>query len=503
MELIIPSIFSSKRSCPKILFVASEAAPFARAGGLGEIMRSLPRALRGLGCDARVLIPKYGTINTGEYPMKMAVERIAYMPEASDPYGLYISNVLSHEDAEGGVTYFLENQEYFEKRANIYGYGDDPVRWALLSQSTLEFLRRSDWRPDIIVANDWQTGFIADFLKHQYAKDPILSKIATVFVIHNLYHQGMLDHRFVSESDFDSGEEPVPALNDPRLLSLNGMRRGIMWSDAISTVSPTYAKEILTPELGEGLNELLLEKRARLFGVLNAVDYEVFNPQTDRRIRYVYSRHSPGVRAKNKAVLQEKFNLKINPQKFIIGVVSRMDEQKGFDLLIQIAEPLFDNIDFQMVVVGGGDNKYRLFFQELEKKYPGRFGGHYFFDNILPALVFAGADVVLIPSRFEPSGLVQMEAMRYGAIPIVRRTGGLADSVTDFDGTKGDGFAFANFDPYGLFAAVIRAREEYNNKKSWDALVARAMQKDFSWTNSAKEYARIFKIAIANRNEMG
>jgi len=498
MSPLIPSIFGKKQA--KILFISPEAAPFIKVGGLGEVMRSLPKALRKLGYDARVFTPKYASMDTEKFSLKKIVDGLKFLSETADPHGLFVCNVLQHEDEdEGIVAYFLENMEFFEKRANVYGYADDPVRWVLLCRAALEFIRQYDWIPDIIVANDWQTGFLPDFLKHFYAKYHKFSGIKTLFMIHNLNYQGMFDHRFISETDYDSGQAPIPEFNDPAILKLNGMRRGIMWADMLATVSPTYAKEILTSESGEGLNELLKERRAVLFGVLNGIDYDVYNPEKDKLIPYHFSSNSIEKRARNKIALQEKFNLEINPKKFLIGIVSRMDEQKGFDLIMQICNPLFENVDFQMVVVGGGDNKYRVFFQDIESRFSKRFGGHYFYDEILPRLVFAGADAILVPSRFEPSGLVQMEAMRYGTVPIVRKVGGLADSVNDFDGEKGDGFVFNNYDPYALLVAIVRAEETFNNKKTWSSIVRRAMQADFSWEKSAQKYDELFKILLDNK----
>ncbi|KKU15491.1 hypothetical protein A3A20_02260 [Candidatus Wolfebacteria bacterium RIFCSPLOWO2_01_FULL_45_19] len=490
----IPSIFGKKAA--KILFISPEAAPFVKVGGLGEVMRALPKALRELGYDARVLTPKYASMNLENFPLTKIYEGLEFVPEELDPHGLFVCNVLQNESEEDVVAYFLENMEYFEKRANVYGYADDTVRWVLLCKAALEFIKQSDWVPDIIVTNDWQTGFLPDFLKHSYHQHRKLSGIKTMFIIHNLNFQGMFDHRFLSETDYDSGQAAIPELGDPNILKLNGMRRGIMWSDLIVTVSPTYSKEILTTDFGEGLNELLKEKRSVLFGVLNGIDYDIYNPQKDKLIPHPFSYNNLEKRALNKTALQEKFNLKVDPRKFVIGIVSRMDEQKGFELIMQICNPLFENVDFQMVVVGGGDNKYRLFFQEMEKKYPGRFGGHYFYDEILPRLVFAGADAILVPSRFEPSGLVQMEAMRYGAIPIVRHVGGLADSVRDFDGEQGDGFVFNNYDPYALLVAIVRAKETFSNKKTWTTIVSHSMQNDFSWKKSAQDYDKLFNILL-------
>ena len=492
-------MLKSFQKLPKILFVASEAAPFVKVGGLGEVMYSLPKALRELGYDARIMIPKYASIDTEKFPLQLEVAGIKSLTDDSDPYDLLVSNILKYVDKNGHTTaYFLENMEYYEKRANVYGYGDDTIRWVLLSKGVLEFLKRADWRPDIIVASDWQTGFIPNLLRTDYKDDPVLCKIKVIFSIHNLQFQGLFDHRFVSEMDFDAGQSKIPAFFDPKLLKLNGMRRGIIYADLINTVSPTYAREILNEELGEKLNGLLSERRSILFGILNGIDTDSFNPLTDPNIATNYSINNLDRRIENKIALQKHFGLPVDENKFVIGIVSRMDGQKGFDLIIQIADSLIQNVDFQLVIVGTGSNEYRCFFQELQKKYFQKIAGYFFFDNKLPRMIFAGADSILIPSRFEPSGLVQMEAMRYGAIPIVRKTGGLADSVEDYvpGEDKGTGFVFNNYDQYALLIAIIRALEVYRNKKEWAKLMRRAMAKDFSWKGSAKEYIKLFSQVL-------
>ena len=492
-------MLKSFQKLPKILFVASEAAPFVKVGGLGEVMYSLPKALRELGYDARIMIPKYASIDTEKFPLQLEVAGIKSLTDDSDPYDLLVSNILKYVDKNGHTTaYFLENMEYYEKRANVYGYGDDTIRWVLLSKGVLEFLKRADWRPDIIVASDWQTGFIPNLLRTDYKDDPVLCKIKVIFSIHNLQFQGLFDHRFVSEMDFDAGQAKIPAFFDPKLLKLNGMRRGIIYADLINTVSPTYAREILNEELGEKLNGLLSERRSILFGILNGIDTDSFNPLTDPNIATNYSINNLDRRIENKIALQKHFGLPVDENKFVIGIVSRMDGQKGFDLIIQIADSLIQNVDFQLVIVGTGSNEYRCFFQELQKKYFQKIAGYFFFDNKLPRMIFAGADSILIPSRFEPSGLVQMEAMRYGAIPIVRKTGGLADSVEDYvpGEDKGTGFVFNNYDQYALLIAIIRALEVYRNKKEWAKLMRRAMAKDFSWKGSAKEYIKLFSQVL-------
>ncbi len=489
---------SPKKPALKILFVASEAAPFVKVGGLGEVMHSLPKALREQGQDARVMIPRYAHVDAAKFPLKMELEQLRVGDPQTDPNAILVSNVLRHDSQDGSITYFLENMEYYEKRANVYGYGDDTIRWVLLSKGTLEFVRQSSWKPDVIVACDWQAGFIANYLHTEYKNDPILRGITTVFSIHNLRYQGMFDSHFINELDFDSGQRDIPALPDEGIIKLSGMRRGIMYADVINTVSPTYAKEILTEEFGETLQGVLGERKARLFGVLNGIDTESLNPETDPDLATTYNAKSIEKRKDNKTALQKQFGIATDPKKFVVGYVGRMDDQKGLDLVIQMADQLLDNLNMQLVMVGDGDPKYRTFFEKLKEKYPENLGIHFAFDNRLPRMIFSGADAVLVPSKFEPCGLVQLEAMRYGAVPIVRKVGGLADSVEDFNPEtgRGTGFVFEKYDPFSLTIAVVRACEIHKQEKVWSKIVKSAMAEDFSWHKSAKEYTKLFEMAL-------
>ncbi|MCL5733640.1 MAG: glycogen synthase, partial [Patescibacteria group bacterium] len=478
---------------------ASESGPFIKVGGLGEVMHSLPKALRELGHDARVMIPKYATIETDKFPLKLEVSNLKIMPEANDPNGLFVSNVFRYEEKSGKTTaYFLENMEYYEKRANAYGYADDAVRWALLSKGTLEFLRKSKWTPDIIVACDWQAGLLPNYLHTEYEKDPLFSKIATVFSIHNLSYQGMFDHHLVVPTDYDAGQETIPTFDNPRLSKLNFMRRGIKYADAINTVSPTYAQEITTPEYGEMLNDLLIERRARLFGILNGIDYDYYNPETDPQLDHKYSDSTLYKRNKNKIFLRKKFGMEQKENTPLFAIVSRLTDQKGFGLLFDTARSLLKNFNMQLIVLGAGDSSFVNFFQGLMSEYPKSVAGHFSYDDSLPRLILGSADVLLMPSKFEPSGLTQMEAMRYGAIPLVRKTGGLADTVTDYDpvNQKGTGFVFEPFDSYVFYGAIIRALETFKYPQYWEKIQKRAMREDFSWSSSAKEYLKLFEKAI-------
>lgn len=478
----------------KILFVASEISPFVKVGGLGEVMHALPEALAGLGHDVRTMAPNYASLSEEEFPMTTVVEGLLVPNPGNEDI---VCNVKKHKNGNDQINYFLENQEYYEKRGSVYGYDDDPARWALLSRGTLEFIRRGDWQPDIIVANDWQGGLIPNYMKCEYEKDPVIGKIASAFIIHNIHYQGMFDYRHVSELDYDDGRSPIPAITDPRLLKINFMRRGIRYADVINTVSPSYAREITTPEYGELLDQLLQERRSRLFGILNGINYDNYDPETNPYVEFKYSVKELEERIKNKKVLQQKFNLPEKKDAFVVAIVSRLAAQKGLDLVLDTIQPLLENFDFQFVVLGTGESRYVSFFEELDKKYK-NVATHLSFDNILPHVIFSGADAILIPSRFEPCGLTQMEAMRYGVIPIVRKIGGLADSVKDHTSETdvGTGFVFENYDEHAFLGTFMRAYELYKYPKIWQEIQKRAMTENFSWEKSAKEYEKLFLRAL-------
>jgi len=491
----------------KVLFVVAEAYPYATVGGLGMVIFSLTRALKKIGVDCQIFMPKYGSIDEKKYKMEMILEGLKVPTGEKGEKEFLICNVKRHISSESGVpVYFLENMEYYEKRSNVYGYSDDPTRFALLSRGVLEFLIKSHqfpfifsknprWLPDIINCADWHTGALPNYLKTVYKDDSVLSKIKTVFSIHNLIFQGVFDHRFVSQMDFDDGKSPIDSFFSEKLGKQNFMRRGIIYSDTVNTVSETYTQEIMTPEYGEKLDELLKEVRTKVFGILNALDYEQINPITDKLIPFNFSISNFKDRAKNKIYLQKEFNLEYSPDKPILGMVTRLDEQKGIDLLSPILEILITGFDCQFIIVGGGEGKYRGFFEEMAKKFPKKVGCHLMPDFNLSRHIFAGCDIFLVPSRFEPCGITQMEAMRYGAIPVVRKTGGLADTVEDFNPitNSGTGFVFEKFSSYALFGTIVRALETYKYKKVWQKLIKKAMSVNFSWEASAQKYLNLYK----------
>lgn len=492
----------------KVLFVTTEQFPFAKVGGLGDVMFSLPRALAREGCDARVMMPRYGSIDRELLAGAKLVEERLAVPTVSDrSEDDLICNVLrvdaTDDDRSPVTTYFLENQEYYELRSNVYGYIDDRLRFALLSRGCLEFLRLTDeWTPDVIVATDWMTGYLTNYLKTDYRDTPRLKNMLSVFSIHNIFSQGPSRRsRFIPQTELDDGHSPLPYFFDKRMEDINAMRRGIMYADVITTVSPTYAKEIMTPEYGEGLDELLKERRHDVVGILNGIDYDVKDPAADPAIAKTYSARTLADRAENKTALQQRFGLPEDPDVFVAGIVSRLDKQKGLDLLEPIIGSFLKSTGAQLVLVGSGAPELMDFFHGLQRKFPAQVGVHLQYDDVIPHLVWSGADVQLVPSRFEPCGLTQMEAMRYGAIPVVRRVGGLADTVADYHpGTGvGTGFVFDELDPTALLMALVRAHVNWRHKESWAELQQRAMKADFSWTHTARQYMKLFAAALDGR----
>ncbi len=500
----ITALLGIKKPKTKILFLSSEEAPFAKVGGLGEVIFSLPRALKYLGFDARVMIPLYGSIDKEKLPLQYAFSDLQ-VPTSSKAETKLICNVKKYTPPQFArypvTTYFLENQEYYELRSNVYGYSDDRIRFALLCRGCLEFLATSrEWVPDIIVCADWMTGYLPNLLKTEYRDHKVLGNIATLFSIHNLAIQGTgRPLRFIPDSERDDGNGPLPDLLSEEMAKLNPMRRGIIHADLVNTVSPTYAKEITTEEYGEGLEELLREKRSMLYGILNGIDFETNDPGTDRGLASRFTAKNIEARDMNKAALQKRLGLPAKKDAFFIGIISRLSKQKGFDLLQPVIDPFLRATGSQLVVVGTGDSELMDFFQDLSKRLPEQAAAHLQYDDVLPHLVFAGCDAILIPSKYEPSGLTQMEAMRFGAVPVARRTGGLADTIDDLfpDDNKITGFLFNEMDPHELLIAMTRAFANWRHRNDWRSLQKRVMMKDFSWNRSAREYADLFQKAIA------
>lgn len=484
----------------KILIVAAEVFPYASVGGISRVIPQLAKALKEKGHDVRVFMPKFGLIDEDKYKLDTVLEGLK-VPTNSEKKEVLICNVKKHSLSSGVTVYFLENQEYYEKRANVYGYSDDPLRWALLSRGALEFIKNSHdgWVPNIIHSNDWQTGLISNYIKTTYKNDNILRRIVSTFTIHSMSHQGMFDHRNISELDYDDGKSEIAGFFSNKLNKQNFLKRGIIYSDIVNAVSEKYALEILTPEYGEGLDQLLLELRSKLFGIVNGIDVEELNPETDDFIPENFTYRTLEKRKLNKLALQKEFGLEQNTETPILAYWGRLDAQKGLDLLFSILWPLLTLYEHvQFVQVGGGAGNYVQTLKKLAADFPKQVGVHPLPNFTLPRLIMSGADIVMFPSKFEPCGIVQMEAMRYGAVPVVRATGGLADTVENFDPktNSGTGFVFKNYDKWEFFAQVVRALEVYNHKKIWQGIVERAMKKDFSWINAAGKYEDLYRKGI-------
>jgi starch synthase len=474
----------------KVLFIGAEMWPYASVGGLSRVMFNLPQALVDLGVDARVLIPKYGKINTNVYKMKPVFKDLRVSVGGKDDL---ICNVLTHQIPDGPLTYFLENEEYFELRANEYGYADDAIRWGVLQKGAWEFISQNqEWIPDIVHFNDWQTGLMANYFANEYRECEELKHIKTVFTIHSLRFQAIYDHTFVSDLDSDKGKSKIPGILSEDFWKLNSVKRGIAYADHVTTVSPTYAKEILTKEFGEGLGELLIENKAKLTGILNGIDFSDFDPETDPALHKNFRSGEWKKRQENKVFLQEKFGLEINPQIPIFIISYRLTEQKGLDLVMSIMETMLSEFKTQLIVNGDGESIYKKYFNSLKDKYPNQVGLNMQFDENLPRLLFAGGDILIHPSRFEPCGIVQLEAMRYGCVPLVRRVGGLADTVID----RENGFTFDKFEANSLLITMSRAYELFKHEELFDEMRTDCMLNNFSWHSAAKKYLRLYKKLI-------
>lgn len=480
----------------KVLMVATEAYPYASVGGAGSVMGNLSKALRKIGHDVRVFIPKFGSINEEDYPMEVVYSGLK-VPTGDESCPELICNVKSLKNESGVTFYFLENQEYYEKRANVYGYKDDPVRFLLLSRGAIEFIRTGIFVPDIVHCNDWHTGAIPNFLKTVYKDDQKLENVYSLYTIHNLAYQGAFDHRHVSELDYDDGTSEIAPFFSPRVETQNFMKRGILYADAVNTVSKSYAREILTPEFGEGLDKILLALKSKLFGIVNGIDYDDFNPATDSMIEQTYDIRSLAKRVENKKFLQKEFDLKVDEDVPVFGFIGRLDFMKGIDMAVNVLRNVLREYDVQFVEVGGGDWSIVELLEALKKEFPKKVGIHPYPNFTLPRILFSGCDCILYPSRFEPCGIVQIEAMRYGAVPIVRNVGGLSDTVENFDTLKGtgNGLVFNDFSDFSLYGQIVRAIELFKNKPLWKKLQINGMNSDFSWEHSALEYAKLYERA--------
>lgn len=471
----------------KVLFAASEAAPFIKTGGLGDVIGSLPKALKKENVDVRVVMPKYHDI-PAEIQEKIKWKESIYVPVGwrNQFCG------LEHMVYEGVPFYFIDNKYYYS-RPGYYGYPDDGERFAFFNRAVLEMLPFFDFQPDVIHSHDWQAGMVPALHKILYQQKPYYRNIKTVFTIHNLKYQGVFLPEVLREL-FNLGNEHLTREGLEFHNNVSYLKGGINYADMVTTVSPTYAQEIQTPFYGEQMDELLKSQGHKIRGILNGLDYEEYNPQTDDNLKYIYSTGNLDQKSRNKSWLQKHLGL---PEKDVpmMAMITRLVPQKGLDLVQYVLDELL-TLDLQLVIVGTGDHQYEQMFQQASHHHPEKCNVQLKFDNQLARQVYAASDMFLMPSRFEPCGLGQLIALRYGSVPIVRQTGGLLDTVVHHRDPSGEGvgFTFANYNAHEMLSAVKEAVTLYRqNPSDWHRLVKKGMEKDYSWDHSALVYKSLYE----------
>jgi len=472
-----------------VLFVSAEVAPLIKTGGLADVAGALPGALRQLGHDVRVVMPRYQRIRQSKTPQAGPIAA-AFLPAGERQEEMRVWTTQLGDTP----VYLLDIPAAFERPA-IYGEEDDDRRFALFCRGVLALMQHlrevSGWTPDIVHCNDWHTGLLPNYLKTYYTYT--FGQIATVYTIHNLAYQGVFNGftLHLSGLTMDGFVEEHAGL--PYRNQVNYMARGLLYSDLINTVSPTYAQEILTPEYGEGLDGLLRSRRDRLEGLLNGIDYTFFNPETDPHITMNYSADDLRGKAICKAALQKECGFPEDRDLPLVGMVTRLAEQKGLDLLDGVMPWLLSQSNIQLVLLGTGQPYIEQAFANYMRAYPKRVHVQLRFDAALAQRIYAGCDLFLMPSRYEPGGLGQLIALRYGTVPVVRATGGLNDTVRE--GWDGNGFRFHPYEPRYLQDALARALRSFQDKSSWDMLRQRGMREDHSWQSSARAYIGLYERA--------
>ena len=476
----------------KVLFVATEATPFIKTGGLADVMGALPKELQKQGIEAALVLPKYPSVAEA-YGKELKTVYTGRMNLAWRNQYIGVESLLKN----GMPVYFIDNEYYF-KRSGLYGYGDDAERFAYFSKAVLSMLPAIPFKPDIIHTNDWHTGPVGAYLKEEFMQDPYYRGMKNIYTIHNLKYQGIFGKEIVEDvlglsmRLFYNGN----LANDG---NVNFMKAGMCYADYITTVSPTYAEEIRYAYFGEGLQDYVALCSDKLSGILNGLDKAVYNPSTDSFIKSKFTVKSVFTRKpQNKEALQKELGLPVKRDLPLVAMITRLVEAKGLDLVLRIMDELLQE-EIQLVVIGTGDESYVKALQALARRNPDRVSVNILFDEALARRVYAGADLFLMPSRYEACGLSQMIAMRYGTIPVVRETGGLKDSVANFEkctNQSGNGLSFFNFNAHELLFAVKRGLSYYADKPVWNKLVANAMYSDNGWEKSAQAYVSLYKKVL-------
>lgn len=475
----------------RITFIASEVAPLAKTGGLADVAGALPRHLHAQGHDVRVFMPLYsgmGTQALATSPVESAQDVPLHLGTHHYRYSLHSARLPD----SNVPLYLVHCPEAFDRPSLYSSEPDEHLRFLILQRAALDGCQRLQFAPDIVHCNDWHTALVPLLLKSVYAWDRLFAGSRSVLSIHNIGYQG----QFGAATVFDIGGDVSP-LVAPQTAggTLNWLREGIRHADAVATVSPTYADEICTPLGGHGLDAALRARHDRVVGILNGVDYDEWDPGTDRYLKYRYSRADLSGKARTKAALLDWLNLQADPAAPLMGIVSRLAVQKGFDLLFDTMAQIIDARKLVLVVLGSGEARYEEFFAYLQQRFPGRVFFQRGYDNELAHLIEAASDMFLMPSLYEPCGLNQMYSLKYGTVPIVRRTGGLADSVQRWDPRtrQGTGVVFDHFDANAIRWAIHTTLDLYEDRDAWRQMVMNGMAQDFSWSKQTGEYVKLYE----------
>jgi len=480
-----------------VCFVSAEVFPFAKTGGLGDVSGALPKYLAPHGVETRMFMPLYNTID-----FKGAeVHRVGFLQNVPVQFGAstITFNVLTTKLPGSSINVYLIDCPQLYHRGSVYtDSADEYLRFAFLSYAALVCCQHMGWRPDIVHCNDWHTGLMPLLLRTAFGWDRMFHGVGTVMTVHNIAYQGVFPAQILHSLGLWGFRERFHQ-EDLAMGIVNFMKTGFLYADAITTVSRTYAREIMTPQFGAGLDGLLRQRRSVVHGIVNGVDYNEWSPERDRYIRARYSIVNPDGKEPNRRNLVEQMRLPYDPRVPTVGIVSRLTGQKGFDLLPRAIARLMDRYELRMTILGSGENRYERYFEELQRRYPRRVSFYRGYSNELSHLIEAGADMFLMPSQFEPCGLNQIYSLRYGTVPIVRKTGGLADTVQHFDTRtgQGTGFVFEHYTSQGVHWALNEALQLwYSNPRAWRRMMLNGMGVNYSWERQVLEYVHTYRSVL-------
>jgi starch synthase len=489
-----------------IAIAASEVAPYAKTGGLADVVGALPKALAKLGCHVKVFMPKYSSIDEAKYDLHYEYG-VGEMPirVSGVPWSVHVQRSRM-PDSEVDL-YLIDCPHFFHRNAIYTNDPDEHERFILFSKAVIEALQYLQWAPDVVHCNDWQTALIPLMAKDNYGWDRLFFKTGFLLTIHNIGYQGLFPLSALSAAEIRP-ELFYPGGAVEKDGAVCFLKAGILFAEIINTVSDTYAKEILTPQFGAGMEPILRLRESDVHGVLNGIDVKEWDPETDRHLPFHFSSADTSGKSRNKQFLFEKIGMPYRPDVPLIGIVSRLVAQKGLDLIADSLNNLMA-IDAQWVILGTGEDRYEQMFTSIHRALPEKVWAYIGFNNELAHLIEAAADIFLMPSHYEPCGLNQMYSLRYGTVPAVRKTGGLADTVWDWDelraagSDEGNGFSFNDPTPFALTSTLQRAVAAFHNKTVWSRIQANGMKRDFSWNASARKYMELYRNTVIKRRTSG